>query len=331
VHGIPGFEVEGQAPIALEPLGEHDAITIARDAYGLDVIRATRFDTERDDTFRIETLDDDFVLKIAHPADSLRELDLETQALAFAAREDPTLPLQRVIPDQAGTISPPLPQFGGRRVRLLSWLAGTPLLETRPTDAQRFELGATLGQLTAALAGFEHPAAWRSFAWDAAQFDSLAPLAATLQEPAVDEIVERFRRVVIPRLNEVPKQVIHNDFNPGNVIVDPTGEPYVTGIIDFGDTVHTARICDLAVGVAYQIFPLGQTWDDAAPFIAGYESVVPLESAERDILPDLVAVRFAQRRVINHWLNRDTANGSEFDGNVSALESMLELLSKGTL
>jgi hypothetical protein len=326
VHGIPGFEIEGQAPVALQPLDEHDAIEIALSAYCLDVVRATRLDTERDDTFHIETVDEEFVLKVAHPADSLRELELETQAAAFAARSDASLPLPEVISAPTGELSPMLADHGGRHVRLLSWLTGTPLTNTSPTDAQRRELGRTLGRLTSALAGFDHPAAWRPFAWDVAQFATLAPLAAAVGNDAVDEVIARFTRNVEPRLDELPRQVIHNDFNPGNVLVARYGEPYVTGIIDFGDTVHTARICDLAVGVCYQIFPLGRSWDDAAPFIEGYESIVELEPLERELLPELVAARFAQRIVINGWLERSSAVSG---GNLDALESLLHSLSKG--
>jgi Ser/Thr protein kinase RdoA (MazF antagonist) len=325
VYGIPGFEGGGQEPAAVKPLGEADAIEIAADHYELVVVQATRLDTERDDTFRLDAAGGTFVLKIAHPADTRQALDLETQAVAYATRADAALPLPRILPSTNGDFAPALANHGGRLARLLSWLPGTPLHETAPTDEQVGELGRTLGHLTLALRGFEHPAAHRSFAWDVVQFPALAAINAEVGNELTTEVFRRFAALVAPKLDALPRQVVHNDFNTGNVLVDPTGPRFVTGIIDFGDVVHTARIGDLAVGLSYQIFPLGRTWDEVEPFIEAYRMVVSLEPLELDVLRDLVAVRFAQRILIYQWMQRGDPAALDFatQGNLAALESLL--------
>jgi hydroxylysine kinase len=322
VHGVPGFEGDGEV-VTVDALGEEVAIAVAAETYGLDVLRAIRFETERDDTFRLETIDDDFVLKIAHPADSLTALDFETRAMAWAASADASLPLPRVLPSKDGEFAPALANHEGRRVRLLTWLPGTPLEDATPTDGELRQLGATLGRLTRALEGFGHPASVRPFAWDLTQFARLSTVAQEFPDDLIDTVFERFDRIVRPRLDELPRQVIHNDFNPGNVIVEPGATPYVTGIIDFGDTVLTARICDLAVGISYQLNPLGLDWQSVQPFIEAYERVVALEPLERELLPELVAVRFAQRVLIYRWMQRGTDVEFGTRGNLVALERLL--------
>lgn len=325
MYGIPGFELDGQEPVAFTPLTDDDAIAIAARHYDLIVSQAERLDTERDDTFRIDAAGGRFVLKIAHPADTAEYLDLETRVVEYASRADAALPLPRILPSTGGDLAPALPDHDGRRVRLLSWLPGTPLHETTPTEEQSGELGRTLGRLTQALRGFDHPAAHRPFAWDLLQLPKLARVNAEVGTHLTTEVFERFDRAVAPHLAELPRQVIHNDFNTGNVLVDPAGARYVAGVIDFGDVIHTARICELAIALSYQIFPIGRSWDELDSFIEAYRMVVPLEQVELDLLPDLVAARFVLRTIIYRWMERGEPDELDFgtQANLAALDTLL--------
>ena len=328
MHGIPGFEVDGERVVGWMPLSESDALRVVADSYGLDAISAERLETERDDSFAIQTLDARFVLKVAHPADEPADLDFQTRALAFAHAADPALPLQSILPSRAGRLNPILEQHGGRIARLFDWLPGELLLDSPPDDAQLVALGTALGRLTAALDGFAHPAAERPFAWDVAQFPRLGLLAERFPDPDVAEVFRRFATVVAPRLDELPRQVIHNDFNPGNVLVDASDPEFVTGILDFGDVISTIRVADVAIATCYQLFPFGRDWHGIAPFVEAYERVVPLTDAEHDVLRVLVLCRFAQRVLINQWLSlddNDRGRDELFRGGVRlALRRLLE-------
>lgn len=328
MYGIPGFEVDGQETRELVPLSEDQAIAIAADQFDVMAQRATRLDTERDDTFRLDAAGGTYVLKISHPADSRAMIDFEIAAIDYARRGDAALPLPRLHPSKDGDLAPALADHDGRRARLLGWLPGIPLAETEQTESQVGELGRTLGRLTNALAGFGHPGDHRPFAWDAMQFPRLAAVQDAVGTELTARVFDAFERVVAPREADLPRQVVHNDFNPGNVLVDPHPDAprFVMGIIDFGDAIETARVCDLSVALSYELFPMGRNWHTAQTFVEAYELVVPLEEPERDVLPTLVAVRLAQRFLIYQWMQRGTAASLDFStqGNLAALASLLK-------
>jgi hydroxylysine kinase len=288
-------------------LSEADAATLVARAFDLDVVSATRLDTERDDSFHVVTADGEYGFKLAHPDDSAALIDLQSAALAHAASSG--LPLQRVL----GNLT-----HEGRIGRLLTWLPGTPLFEVSMTSEKVEALGAILGRLSRSLADFEHPAARRPFAWDVLQLESSRPLI-----PLCPEVEPAFA-FARERIGTLPMQVAHNDFHPGNVVADKTGQ--VTGILDFGDVVYTARAADLAIALTYLVTTLGR--DDTDRFIAGFASVVELEQAEWDALPALMAARYTQRVLNNLELARGNPDdrGAAHKGaerNVAALRDLL--------
>jgi hydroxylysine kinase len=326
VYGIPGFESGDEVEeLAFEHLDEDAAIAIAHEWFGIAPATASRLNTERDDSFRLTLPDhNDRVLKVAHPADSWAWIDLQLRALEHAARADASLPLQRIVHPPRGGLVVTLPD--GRVARVLEWLPGELLLNATTGPNQLAALGDALGRLSKALSTFPDEVARHLSAWDLATVPRLATLLAALPNDAVGTAIERFTTRVAPRLDQLPKQVIHNDFNPGNVLVDRNDPGYVTGILDFGDVVYSLRVADLAVALSYQLSPLHHNWLDLAPMIAAFERQVPLTDLERDVLLDLVAARFAQRILVNGWLERNGQDrASQHDENVSALTALLNL------
>jgi len=289
-------------------ISEVDAASAARAAFDIDVLSAHRLDTERDDSFHLVTSTGEFGLKVAHPDDSAALIDLQSSALAHAAASG--LSLQRVV--ATGVIN-------NRIARLLTWLPGTPLFETQIDEAQLEKLGRTLGILSASLADFEHPLARRPFIWDALQLPAVAALAHLVPDPAIDEALALFERRVAPVLAELPMQVIHGDFHPGNILIASE----TVSVIDFGDVVYSARVADLAIAVSYLVTPLNR---DPALFVRGFEEIVALEPIEREVLPLLVIARLVQRILVNADLTRgnpDNRSVVATDANLAALRTLL--------
>lgn len=290
-----------------ERMPEAHASELLAEQYGLAFVTVERLDTERDDTFRVHGDGLDLVLKVAHPGDDPGVIDLQLRALQHAASVDPGLPLQRIVPTSDGELAV---QWRGRTARVFEWMDGALARGSAPTPKQLQASGVMLGRLSLALREFEHPSAGRELAWDLQRLPALRELSTN---PATTEIIDRFEAKVLPALGTLPQQVIHNDFHPGNLLVDPASETYVTGILDFGDTVLSARVNDLGVALAY-LSTGSSPWEAARPMIAGYESVVPLLDAERALLPHLVSARLVQRVLLNAMLERDASENSTLGG-----------------
>jgi Ser/Thr protein kinase RdoA (MazF antagonist) len=115
-------------------------------------------------------------------------------------------------------------------------------------------------------------------------------------------VFDLFEATVVPSLDDLETQVIHGDYSPYNVVVDDQHEGYVTGVIDFGDTVRSAVIFDPAVPMANL---LGRTpddpWREACAFVAGYERTRPIRDRELPLLPVAALARLTLRGLITNW------------------------------
>jgi hypothetical protein len=323
VYGVPGFETtDGQEQFDFEHLSEEQALEISDIWFDVPAEGAERLDTERDDSFRLKTRHGDRALKIAHPADIAEFVDWQLRALAHATEADSSLPLQRIVKTPGGGLWLELPS--GRVARMLEWIPGDLLLNVSTGASELAALGDALGRLTRALSTFDDDIVDRPSAWDLQRVPRLGALLDALPNDAVREAIARFNGRVSPRATELPVQVIHNDFNPGNVLVDPADPRFVVGIVDFGDVVRSFRVADLAVALSYQLYPLRHNWMSLSPMIDAFERHVPLTDLERSLLPDLVAARFAQRILINSWAaQRENDTYEDFDTIVATLTALL--------
>ena len=116
----------------------------------------------------------------------------------------------------------------------------------------------------------------------------------------VRDCVDIFERQLAPSFAGLRTQVIHNDLNPGNILVTGSEPAAVAGVIDFGDMLRAPLVIDVAIAASYL-----RSTDDGlqtlGAFIAGFESQMPLEDAERELLFDLVRTRLAATITILYW------------------------------
>ncbi len=265
-------------------LSPEDAARIAWEMYGLRA-EADPLPSERDQNFRLrDTSGAQFVLKIANAEETREILDLQTKALQFLAAADTGLVWPRVVRNE-------IAQTAGHYVRLLTWVDGVCLADVRPHDAELLaSLGHALARTDKALEGFSHPAAHRTLYWDLAQA-AMAREHLLLLPAARRRLVEPFFDAwnAVP-WDALPKSVIYGDANDYNVLV--TGGR-VTSLLDFGDMVHTATVCDLAIALAYVMLDKPDPIAAAALVVAAYTRVRPLSAAELDALFPLAAARLA--------------------------------------
>jgi 4-aminobutyrate aminotransferase-like enzyme/Ser/Thr protein kinase RdoA (MazF antagonist) len=275
-----------------------DAERIARELYGLDA-KGKEFYAERDRSFYLRAADGrEFVLKIVHPDEQDSAIDFQIEALNWIARRDPHLPLPRVQHTRGGAQLAHCSAKDGRNhiVWMLSYLPGRPMMEVASTPAAQREVGRFAGQMDRALRGFFHPAAGREVVWDARLAPRLAPHLALIEDKSDRALLERiiadFTADVLPKLDGLRGQVIHNDLNLHNVLVDEARPDRITGVIDFGDMIHGPLVLELAVAGS-DIVLMENPLERVQELLRGYHGIVPLTVEEVGVLYDLIQGRNA--------------------------------------
>jgi hydroxylysine kinase len=288
------------------PASPGEAVALARAHFGLAAV-AEPLTGERDRNFHLRATDGaEYVLKVVHPAEDPAVTDFQGRALLHLAGVDAGLP----VPQARLPLAVPweVPGQPVRLVRVYSWLPGRPLHMAAPGAAQRRNLGMALARLDMALQGFSHPAQHHVLLWDSQHAARVRGLLPAIDDPACRAVAERlldsFEQHAVPAMRRLRRQVIHNDFNPHNVLVDAEDDARIAGVIDFGDMVHAPLVQDLATACAYHVQPDGHPLHGPAEIAAAFHGVCPLLPEELDILADLIAARCVISVAISTWRAR---------------------------
>lgn len=284
------------------PLAEAEAMVA--EVYGL-AGAARRLSSERDETFLFSAADGArYTLKIANPAEDPAALAFQDGALLHLEHHAPAVPVPRLVPTRAGGASHRLATAEGPRVvRLLTFLAGELQYRTPPSPGQSRNVGRALAELGLGLEGYDGRPPAGKLMWDISYTLDLAEVVADVapeRRPQVEGVLAEFARA-LPQIAALERrQIIHNDFNPHNVVVDPAAPEQVAGIIDFGDMVRAPLVNDLAVAISYHLAT--DDWTErAGAFLQGYAAARKLLAAEAALLPTLMRARLAMSIIIAEW------------------------------
>jgi Ser/Thr protein kinase RdoA (MazF antagonist) len=284
-----------------------EALAILRSHYGL-TGSARALPGERDHNFHVQTEDQgEFVLKLSHPAEEAGFTDFQNRALDHIASVDPHLPVPSVRRSLDGDAQFTVSVAGSapRIIRLVTYLPGQLLARSPTSPAQDRNLGIFLARLGRALRGFFHPAAGSDLLWDIRKVAKTRPMMAHIADAGeramVERVIDAFEQHAAPVIPKLRAQIVHNDMNSYNVVMDASRPELVSGILDFGDMIHSPLICDLAIGAVYRWPAEGHPLAPAARFVAGYQSMQPLEEEEIGILFHLIRARLALIVNIASW------------------------------
>ncbi|HTM27199.1 MAG TPA: aminotransferase class III-fold pyridoxal phosphate-dependent enzyme [Vicinamibacterales bacterium] len=272
-----------------------EALECARNVFGITAAGSV-LPSERDQNVLLEADNDRrrFVLKIANASEKRELLDAQNDALAYVARRTPLCP-RAVSARDGSTIAEFVARTGVRHyVRVLTWLPGLPLgaVADQSTDLLE-DVGRAVAELDAALDGFDHPAIHRDFHWDLAKGISIVEeLAPLVDDPEMRALVTRAAAAIATRdgarFERLRRAAVHNDPNDYNILVD---DRRVTGILDFGDIVHSFAIADLAIATAYATLGKAEPLEAAVHVARGYQRVKALDEDELASLFGLVLLR----------------------------------------
>lgn len=279
---------------------------------------------------------DRYVLKLSDDERSGESIRFQHALLDHLARTRCGLDLPFVVQARNGRscLSVLDPGDRIRLVRLHHWVAGRYLADIVPGPEIFGSLGKALARLDRALLDFAHPGMRRSLDWDLLQALSLLEAAEQVFPESrrflVLQTFERFATRVLPNMDKLRRSVIHNDGNEHNVLLSARSGPSleVSGLIDFGDSVYTATVCEPAIAAAYAlILPAGGP-QAAVSIVRGYHEGFPLYVEELSLLVDLMRMRLCVS-VVQSARKRTEVNFSAYNtiseaGAWGALEGFAE-------
>jgi 4-aminobutyrate aminotransferase-like enzyme/Ser/Thr protein kinase RdoA (MazF antagonist) len=280
------------------------AAELARSCFGIEgTVEA--LPSERDQNFQVRTPGGEaYVLKIANANEAYAMLEAQNAAMAHIATHSTAALSSRVVPARDGATIVEAEGPDGRRhlVRLLTYLPGTPLARVNPhTPALMAGVGRFMGELDAALSGFDHPALHRDFHWDVANAGKVVrqhieEIAQPARRSRVTELLSRFEAHTEPTLGRLRKGIIHGDANDYNLLAGGGSDllsfnQQIAGILDFGDMVHSCIACDVAIAAAYALLDKPDPLSVVAQVVEGFHAVYPLDEVEVEAIWDLVCMR----------------------------------------
>jgi Ser/Thr protein kinase RdoA (MazF antagonist) len=281
------------SPDSIPRFSASEALEAASAQYGLSG-GAEPLPSERDQNFLItDPRRGKFVLKLANRQDSAELLDFQHEGMRRVLARGCGIEVPRIVPSLAGADIETLTSRAGtvHQLRVLTWVEGCVLAELTPRGAALLEsVGAAMAQVDLALAEFAHPAMDRVLQWDlrhAGIARAHAPLLPETWRKRVDAAFVRWEQIDWTRLRT---GVIHGDANDHNVLAERDG---MTGLLDFGDMVYSAIVCELAIALAYAMLGERDPLVAAGAVIRGYHRHNPLTVAEQLALEALLRVRLA--------------------------------------
>ncbi|MCY4465518.1 MAG: aminotransferase class III-fold pyridoxal phosphate-dependent enzyme [Chloroflexi bacterium] len=292
------------------PFSCADAREILRAHYHIRAISCRELPAELDRNFHLQGADQQaFVLKIAHHSVSPSELDLQNQTLQHLR---PLRLFPQIVPAADGQHSIDITAPGGDlyRARLLRYIDGWPLRNFRPHSQDLLaNIGARLGEVSAAMTTFDHAETRRDYRWNIANLPRVAHFGTDLpadKKALLDHFLRLYTDEALPVLSQLRQGFCYNDANDTNILIraDEPNAPRVAGFIDLGDMTHSPVIADLAVALAYVMMDCARPLQRAIPLVAAYHRAFPLQEREIRLLFPLAAARLCLSVCISWYQQR---------------------------
>ena len=263
--------------------------------------------SERDQNFRLDAPGGErFVVKVTGSAETAAATAIQLVALEHLARTRSNV-APGLVATQDGRSAGEIGTSGdGSRhlLRVVSWIDGVPLAGVAATATLIGRFGARLAELDEALAGLDYDGENPVLLWDLQRAGEVVRLLERIDDrdvrASVARAIDAFRSRALPRLALLPKQVIHGDPNPENVITDAAGTE-VVGFIDVGDMVRAPAVVDLAIAASYLRDDGPDPLSRVAALVAGYCGRHDPGRDALELLPELVCARLATTVALLYW------------------------------
>jgi 4-aminobutyrate aminotransferase-like enzyme/Ser/Thr protein kinase RdoA (MazF antagonist) len=290
-----------------------DVFEVLRDRFGLDAVEVSALGGELDLNSAVVLADGSrVVVKVSRQ--DVAQLRWQHELMRLANGK---LGPVRVAAVRAALDGDPVVVIGQDAVTVQSWLDGRTLSDLNSHSPELLtELGAAAARMVHALAGAPTPPGEASHHWDLRRSaesvaDGITAVGGAARLDDVHRIISRFSRAMARHQDALPTGVVHHDLNDFNVLArrGPDGRHHVHAVLDFGDALHTARVSELAVAIAYAMLRKANPLTAAAEVVRGYASESDLTDAELAVLFPLAAARLCVNAVT--WTKRGTGYGHD--------------------
>ncbi|XP_034035874.1 hydroxylysine kinase isoform X2 [Thalassophryne amazonica] len=259
----------------------------------------------------------EYVLKIMNSEDSKNPNLIAMQTYAMSFLHEHGLPTQAALSTTMGHLMS-LEEidcgFGCQKylVRLLTYLPGTVISKVTLSPQLLYETGKMAAKMDKVLEKMEHPhlsvLQREKFIWSLSNIPLLEEYLSMLDGDALQDVVksviQQYKVTVIPNLSNFRKCINHGDLNDLNILVQPDeSDGYkICGILDFGDMNRGYYVYELAITIVYMMTEHPKPMEVGGPLLAGWESELPLNEAEKNALYILVVSRFCQSLVLARYM-----------------------------
>ncbi|XP_041863211.1 hydroxylysine kinase [Melanotaenia boesemani] len=258
----------------------------------------------------------EYVLKIMNSEDSKNPTIIEVQTHAMSFLQQNGLPAQTAVPNISGQLMSLEESDCGcgcqkYLVRLLTYLPGVTISKVPLTPKLLYETGKMAARMDKILQKMEHPhlsiLQRDKFIWSLSNVVLLEAYIGVLDgdplQEVVKSVIDDYKTSVDTKRPRFRKCINHGDFNDLNVLVQPDdSDGYtISGILDFGDMNSGYYIHELAITIMYMMIEHPSPVKVGGPVLAGWESVLPLNEAEKDCLYLLVLSRFCQSLLLARY------------------------------
>ncbi|XP_018011890.1 hydroxylysine kinase [Hyalella azteca] len=322
-------------------VADKEVPSLVKKTFGLDVISFTKFNAYDDLNFHIKVKEtsnneyitspssDGYVFKIINSKDSKLTSLLEGQNNFMLHLNSKNyccpLPLKSLSGKYLAEVELPSDPNANavqkHAVKLLTFIPGQTLASVPLTPQLCSEAGAYLANMHHDLEGFQDEAiSARRFIWMMSETPQVRAFVHAItnseNRDLVTSALNAWESQVLPVIGNLPKGIVHGDFNEQNILVKPSPdtrhEPHPTytvlGCIDFGDVSSSCYVFDLSV-LVMSLLTVDNNDAVAASCIAGYNATRPLSHLEWQVLYECVCGRLCTSLTIGAYsLSQDPGN-----------------------
>ncbi|XP_035031714.1 hydroxylysine kinase isoform X1 [Hippoglossus stenolepis] len=307
-------------PTAADPrptLTPQQATEVTQQLYGVTVREITTLPSYMDQNYLVEDKEGSkYVLKIMNSKESEETALLELQTLAMSFLHQHGFPAQTVVSTTTGQLMSMEEIDCGQGaqtycVRLLTYLPGETVAKSPVTKHDLYNLGKLGAALNKTLLQLSSPnldmLQRDDEPWHMQNVPLLEGYLSVMDgdplQDVIRAVIQQFQSHVQPKISNFHKGIIHGDLSDQNIIVTPltNGHHEVSGILDFSMLMSGCHVYDLAIMIMYTMLENPSPLDAGGALLAGWESVMLLNSDERDCLFLMVLGRLCQSLVYGRY------------------------------